>query len=497
MAYGTTPNGGLVTETNQEYYAGAQSIIAAEDQLIFQFSFDTEMSLGNYTPVNVDYQLNNFKLFTSSSGGSGTYKEYIKPYTVFKNKVTLIPGTSKIKEGTYITSVSSIQLPFDDTSNPPEEGDKLTIFSDVNFNAIINDVVVLNPDSEDASYLVSWDGSTYGNILPEGGENVEFIADITEGTYVVSQLKSLDGGNYGDKDAYGNTVEENYGSYAYVKVSDLVQNFMMTYVGAGKLIPSVKRTDVIFHTKRALQEFSYDTLKSIKSQELTVPPSLGVVIPQDYVNYVSLSWVDLQGVKHPIYPNHLYSPPYTTPVQDDKGVPTQDNFGENLQGTSQINKRWNTNDLKERDELYEYYIGLGYAEGDFPWGLGFWGAQWGQRYGLEPEYANINGWFIENEAKGTFTFSNDLVNKLILLEYISDGLAYDHDMKVPKMAEAAVYSYINHAVLSTKINTPEYLVNRYKKEKYAQLRNAKIRLSNIKPSEFVQIMRGKSKWIKH
>ena len=39
MAYGTTPNGGLVTETNQEYYAGAQSIIAAEDQLIFQFSY--------------------------------------------------------------------------------------------------------------------------------------------------------------------------------------------------------------------------------------------------------------------------------------------------------------------------------------------------------------------------------------------------------------------------------------------------------------------------
>ena len=79
---------------------------------------------------------------------------------------------------------------------------------------------------------------------------------------------------------------------------------------------------------------------------------------------------------------------------------------------------------------------------------------------------------------------------------ISDGLAYDQDMKVPKMAEEAIYAYVNHAVLSTKVNTPEYIVNRYKREKSAKLRNAKIRLSNIKLDEIVQVMRNKSKWIK-
>jgi hypothetical protein len=85
---------------------------------------------------------------------------------------------------------------------------------------------------------------------------------------------------------------------------------------------------------------------------------------------------------------------------------------------------------------------------------------------------------------------------LIIFEYISDGLAYDQDMKVPKMAEEAIYAYVNHAVLSTKANTPEYIVNRYKREKSAKLRNAKIRLSNIKLDEIVQVMRNKSKWIK-
>ena len=38
---------------------------------------------------------------------------------------------------------------------------------------------------------------------------------------------------------------------------------------------------------------------------------------------------------------------------------------------------------------------------------------------------------------------------------------------------------------------------RLKKEKYAEMRKAKLRLSNIKLEEITQILRGKSKWIKH
>jgi hypothetical protein len=65
------------------------------------------------------------------------------------------------------------------------------------------------------------------------------------------------------------------------------------------------------------------------------------------------------------------------------------------------------------------------------------------------------------------------------------------------MAEEAMYAYISHAVIASRINQPEYVVQRLKREKSAKLRNAKIRLSNIKLNEIVQVMRGKSKWIKH
>lgn len=406
-----TPNGGLITENNRQYYAGAQSFLSSTGVAgeSFTTTFDTDLVFGNYDPLQTDYALNNFKLYTAAPGDL-VYTEYTSAYTVVGNTIT-ITGT------------------------------------------------------------------------------------LVANTAVVVQLKSNLGGNYGDRDAYGNTVEENWGSYSYIKLDDIINNFMVAYVGTGKIISDVKRTDVIFFAKRAMQEFSYDTLKSIKSQELTVPHNLSVPMPQDYVNYVNMSWIDESGAKHIIYPTTLTSNPYETPIQDNDGIPTQSNFDNNIEGTSITEQRWDTNGLKninnelqDGSPVWANIYGGGFGQG-FAWNSGF--------YGIQPEISQINGWFTINERENKFSFSNDLVDRLIILEYISDGLAYDLDTRVPKMAEEAMYAYILHAIVGTRMNQPEYLVQRLRQEKSAKLRNAKIRLSNIKLNEFVQVMRGKSKWIKH
>ena len=93
-------------------------------------------------------------------------------------------------------------------------------------------------------------------------------------------------------------------------------------------------------------------------------------------------------------------------------------------------------------------------------------------------------------------FSSDMVNRIVTLKYISDGLGTDAEMVVHKFAEDAIYKYIAHAVLATRANTQEYLVQRFKKEMVAAKRNAKLRLSNMKLSEMAQVMRNQSKWIK-
>ena len=402
---------GLITETNQQYYQGAQQFIADGTSGSFITTFNTSLVLGSWDPTDVDYALNNFKLFTSPTGLPGSFVEYTTIYTVVNSTVNISPAPAI-------------------------------------------------------------------------------------GTYFVVQLKSLDGGNYGNGDAFGTTVENNYGGYEYLSLKDVVNNFLVGYVGNHKLIQDSKRTDVIFHAKRGLQEFSYDTLRSIKSQELTIPPSLSVVLPQDYVNYVRVSFIDQLGVKRIIYPaNNLTINPYENPIQDAQGIPTQDNFGENLEGTSITEERW----ARANDNLLNGQFANNIDEAiDFQNAYGFEGSwNWGRQYGLEPQLAQTNGWFTLNDREGKMSFSSNLANRLIVLEYISDGLAYEMDSKVPKMAEDALYAYILYSIISTRINQPEYVVQRLKKDSRAKLRNAKIRLSNIKLDEIVQVMRGKSKWIKH
>ena len=409
----------LVTETNQQYYQGAQGFRGDAGNTTnqkFTTTFNTDLVFGSYNPVDPNYTLNNFKIYTSTTGFPGSWSEFTSAYTVANNTIDL--GAS------------------------------------------------------------------------QPGANA----------YIVVQLKILDGGKYANsttEEALGDTVEENYGAYQYVKLSDIVDNYMVGYVGDGKVIQNAKKSDVVFFAKRSLQEFSYDTLKSIKSQELNVPSNLQLVIPQDYVNYVAMSCIDKYGVKHPIYPNNnLTINPYSKLLQDDKGIPTQDNFGANLEGTSLTVERWrDADDRLINNKAFNQFDDFAYSlyQDDFmsgPW-------NWGRLYGLDPQLSQANGWFGINERDGLFTFSSNLRDKLIVLEYISDGLAYDLDTRVPKLAEEAMYMSISYNILAGRANVSEGVIARFKKDRRAALRNAKIRLSNIKLEEIVQVMRGKSKWIKH
>ena len=88
--------------------------------------------------------------------------------------------------------------------------------------------------------------------------------------------------------------------------------------------------------------------------------------------------------------------------------------------------------------------------------------------------------------------------KSVVLEYITDGMenGNDTDISVNKMFEEYLYAYIRYSILNNKFGVQEYVVNRARKDKSSLLRNAKIRLSNIKPGRLLMNMRGRDKWIK-
>ena len=115
---------------------------------------------------------------------------------------------------------------------------------------------------------------------------------------------------------YYNNAPTNFGEYQYIYLSEIVDNFIATYVGEGKILERVSKGDVNFHAHRALQELHYDVLKSCKSLEIEVCPSLKMPLPHDYVNYVKITSVDSNGIEHIIYPTRHTSNPFAI-EQDD------------------------------------------------------------------------------------------------------------------------------------------------------------------------------------
>ena len=445
-----------------------------------------------------------------------------------------------------------------------------------------------------------------------------------------------------------------FGNYQFVSLTDIIDQFMLVYVGEEKLIPKARKIDVAFHAQRALAELSFDTLKSFKALEFTLPPSLQLALPQDYVNYTRVLWSDGAGIKHPIYPTKHTQNPYKFFQNDDHSISINtvgsltdnsnvvvldDDYsgklvhgmrvtGQNLptgsfihnitttsgitsitlknkngtadkdanetivqqikisrfnflgfdrrlkdqtlvettataQSTGQINPYIvtvasvedikvgmfinhpafvNNNDVddgagaikvvgigtsgKTVELSHPVYLNNTVEIGDT---IGFvsnndnsttWenyksqspsenksnrddyddDTYWphdGERYGLEPSHAQINGSFFIDDSRGLIHFSSNLSGKTIVLDYISDSLGTEDEMRVHKLAEEAMYRCIAYAIAASKITTPEYVVQRLKKERFAAVRTAKLRLSNLKLEELTQILRGKSKWIKH
>ena len=292
---------------------------------------------------------------------------------------------------------------------------------------------------------------------------------------------------YEGPDGTWDSLDENYGSYQFITLKDIINNFIIAYVGEGKIVSKIKRTDVAFHAQRGIQELNFDTLPSHKSQELEIGPRLSMPLPQDYVNYVKFTWVDNGGIERILYPARKTSDPNSI-LQDNnynylfdqqsgeilyaENSNTWDRFKSGTEGADDEAARGGANERLYQDNS-------------------------GRRYGLEPENSQSNGVFFIDPARSVVKFSSNMVNKIITLKYISDGLGAEDEMVVHKFAEEAIYKYIAHAILATRSNTPEYIIARFKREAATAKRNAKLRLSNIKIEEIAQVLRGKSKHIKH
>jgi len=99
-------------------------------------------------------------------------------------------------------------------------------------------------------------------------------------------------------------------------------------------------------------------------------------------------------------------------------------------------------------------------------------------------------------VQGRIHLSGDCSGHHLVINYLSDSLGTDGEMQIHKFAEEALYKHIAYSIASTHTSVAPSYIPLLKRERFAALRNAKIRLSNLKSEELAQIMRNKSKWIK-
>ena len=285
---------------------------------------------------------------------------------------------------------------------------------------------------------------------------------------------------------------DNYGSGQYVTLDDVVNNFMLMYVGYDKLVDNADRYNILFHAKRAVQDLHYDAFKETKVLETVVDSDLKVILPQHYVDYVRISYED-SGVLFIMSENKQTN--WATRYQQDSNADYLFDIDGNLiEEESQVDK------IRKSGDYTQYtYPGVWYGRwGWFYEDTWYFSRSFGGMMGADASTLNANPTFVINKQEGVINFSSGMSGELVVIEYITDGLENEDPSKVMihKFAEEFVYAYIKWCMLNNRVNVQEYIVRRAQKEKASLLRNAKIRLSNINPRRLTMALRGKDNWIK-
>jgi hypothetical protein len=274
--------------------------------------------------------------------------------------------------------------------------------------------------------------------------------------------------------------EDTWGNYQYITFNQLVDNFMMNYIGDDKLLTNVKRGNVIFHLKRGIRELHYDAVREVKALELELSDTLLLTLPNDFVSLVRVSYVGKDGLLYVLSRDtrttigkaYLQDHEFNI-LFDEDGYPLEPNETEAFKRYSLVQHPF-TNDDDTCLETDNH-----------------------ARYGLNPDL-NKNGYYQIDRRRGIMSFSSNIGSRVIVIEYVSDGLEFNNgkDIMIHKHAEQTLYAYVRFMLLDNKFGIQEYIVNRAKKDYHANFQNLKIRMLDLKGLEMMIKLRGRNKWIK-
>jgi len=281
------------------------------------------------------------------------------------------------------------------------------------------------------------------------------------------------------------------GYYRRTSLEDVINSFIVAYIGEDKALTKVPRYEVDFWAQRGLQEFNYDILHSEKSVEIELGDALTFPLPQDYISTINISALDSTGQKHILSSQRKSSNPKAI-LQDSNFKFLYDANGELQEAATsttaiRFQSNANASSITQSDYRADYDSEPNSRI---------------TRYGSNPEDMYSGGSYFIDQANSIIYFDGSFANVdsvVIVLDYISDGLTENGNLSnvfIPKLAEDALYAYILYNLSKVRPASAQ-LVPLYKKEASAKMRNTKIRLTDYSSKNLAQVLRGKAKWIKH
>jgi len=269
--------------------------------------------------------------------------------------------------------------------------------------------------------------------------------------------------------------ELEHGSYVYVSLEEMVLNFIANYTGDGYLLVNPSRSKIIYQFKQGIKKFSMNALREVKAVELELGDTLDIILPPDYVNYARISYVNQDTGDLMVLSANTKSPRATAYLQDHNADILFDDNGFVLEGSTFFSE------LNDKVHQRNIIDNCG-SEVDFR---------------LDTTQ-NANGTFHIDTRAGKIHFSSDNASRVIMLEYISDGLEYSNesDIKVSKFAEEALYNFVNYELVRNVFGVPMYEKNEAKKMWFASYKNFKIAQMNVKISDVMLFLNAKRKHIR-
>lgn len=271
-----------------------------------------------------------------------------------------------------------------------------------------------------------------------------------------------------------------YGHYQFTTLKDIVDEMVtVSRLDTDSYLKNTNRALIILHAKIGVQKLTKDTSASILDIEMTVGEDSFIVLPQDFVKCVSVSLVivDDKGKRYlkPLDENNDINTA-TGYLQDDQAKILFDDEGAILtaDASNAYNIPYRSIDLKDTD-----------CDGDKAF--------------TDTAALTKYGEFKVDTENGCLILSDNVVDKEIVLSYLSDGLQLEHisesKIRVHKYIEEAVKAWAYFGCIEKRQTVPQNTKTdaklAYRTLKFKAIKD----LAGLDLNKIVRAMRSKSKYL--